>query len=77
MSENSIARTSGELSDVCKLKSARSFTVAPQVWLRFYQQTCLHVAAGKQYSGLFLLCSRHSGETPAVVTPGGSRAGGD
>ena len=77
MSENSIAPTSGELSDVCKLKSASSCTVAPQVWLRFYQQTCLHVAAGKQYSGLFLLCSRHSGEAPAVVTPGGSHAGGD
>ena len=37
----------------------------------------LHVVAGKQYSGLFLLGSRHSGGAPAVVTPRGNLAGGD
>ena len=44
---------------------------------RFYQHTCLHVAAGKQYSGLFLLGIRHSGSVLAVVTLGGSHVGGD
>ena len=74
MRKSSIA---GQLSDVCNHQSGSSLPIAPQVWLQFYQQTCLHVAVGKQYSGLFLLCSRHSGETPAVLTPGGSHAGGD
>ena len=77
MRENSIASTAGQLSDICKHQSGSSFSFVPQVWFPFYQQTCLHVAAGKQYSGLFLLGSRYSGGAQAVVTPGGSRAGGD
>ena len=70
--ENSIASTDGHLSDICRHQSRSSFPIAPQLWFPFYQQTCLHVAAGKQYSGQFVLDSRHSGGAPAVVTPGGS-----
>ena len=49
----------------------------PSSLVQFYQHTCRRVGAGKQYSGLFLLGSRHSGRAPAVVTLGGSHAGGD
>ena len=77
MRESLIASTAGELTDVCRHQSGSSFPTAPQVWFQFHQQTCLHVAAGKQHWGLFLLGSRYSGRAPAVVTPGGSRAGGD
>ena len=41
-------------------QSGSFFPIALQVWFRFYQQTCLHVAAGKQCSLLFLLSSRHN-----------------
>ena len=53
------------------------FPIAPQVWFWFYQQTCLHVGTGKQYSRLLLLGSRHSGRAPGIVTLGGSHAHGD
>ena len=77
MCERSIASTTEELSVFCNIKSGSSFAVAPRVWFQIDQQTCLHVTVGKQYSGLFLPWSRHSRETAAVVTPGGSCAGGD
>ena len=77
MRESSIASTDGQLSDICRHQGGNSFPVAPQVWFWFYQQTYLLVVAGKQYSGMFLLGSRHSGGASAVVTPGGSLAGGD
>ena len=60
-----------------KHQSGSFFPFAPQVWFQSYQQTCLHVAARKQYSVLFLLGSRHSGGAPGVATLGGSRAGSD
>ena len=66
MRENSIASTDGQLADNCRHQSRSSFPVAPQLWFPFYQQTCLHVAAGKQYSGQFLLDSRHSGRAPPL-----------
>ena len=77
MRDSSVASSARELSDVCQHQSGNFFPIARQAWLRFYQQTYLHVAPGKQYSGLFLLCSRHSGETPYSVTPRGSHAGGN
>ena len=46
-------------------QSESSFSLDPQIWLWFYQQTCLLVAAGKQYLELVLLGSRHSGGSPS------------
>ena len=77
MRENSIISTAGQLSDICRHHSRNSSPVAPQVWFWFYHQTCFLVEAGKQYWGLFLLGSRHSRGAPAVLSPGGSRAGSD
>ena len=62
---------------ICKHQSGNFFHVAPQVWFWLLWAYLPPCTAGMQYSGLFLLGSRHSGRAPAVVTLGGHHAGGD
>ena len=76
MRESSIASTARQLSEVCRHQSGSSFPIVLQVWLRFYQKTCLLVAAGKHCGELVLQGSRNSGAAPAGVSPGSSHADG-